>query len=335
MISLKNRNILTKDELNHYVKDEEIYNFYVGEFKDNIKFKSPFRPTEDDGSFKISYYYNAWLWVDYGRNNTPKNCVFLIMELYNLSYNNALNKIYEDIYLNNGNLEIAKINIEIKNKHSYSSCIIRDFYYDYELNYWKQANITEEDLRHYKIYCGEIRHNGIVWHRSSKEDPLFIYMYNRNNKIYKGYRPLTKDKDFKFYGYNVADHIQGYDLLPKKGEILIITKSYKDMIIWNKLGYPSIAPHAENMFVSLEMLQELSTRFTYIYVNYDNDTTGVENCIKYTTKYKEYNLNYFNIAKEHDVKDPFAFVCKYGYEELHNLFKDKLKRDKIILNFII
>ena len=322
MFDINNIYIYTKKDLNNYVSDEDIYIYYIGEFENNQWIKSPLR-TEDDASFRISFYNGEWKWTDFGISNNPKNAVEFVAQYFNISIAQAYDKIYNDIYLNKEHKKIT-INTPITNEIE-SYCKIRNYFHDWELEYWSKANITAQDLKYWDIYSGEIRNNGIIWHKSKIGDPLFIYMFDKKNQIYKGYRPLSKDSRLKFYGKNVAGHIQGYDKLPEKGDILIITKSYKDIIVWSKLGYPAIAPHTENMFISPFDIYDLQTRFKTIYVNYDNDATGVKKCIEYTN---EYGLNYFNLPLDTGCKDPFAFVVEYSYEDLEELFKQKLKRDE-------
>lgn len=316
---------ISEKDLKKIVSDEDIYLHYLGDFEDNSWFSAPWR-RDTNPSLRITYYNNKWVWTDFGEDPRPKSSIDFVMRYYNISYREAISKVYEDIVLNNKNNLLSKkiIKNEIK-----SFCKIRSEYFDFELDYWKPAEITRDDLLKWNVYSGEIRHNGVIWHTSKLGDPLFIFMFDKNIPIYKGYRPYSKDKLFKFYAKNVSGHIQGYDRLPDKGKILIITKSYKDIIVWNKLGYPAIAPHTENMFISPFDLYELQMRFEHIYVNYDNDDVGVKKSIEYTSTY---NLYYFNTPIDSCCKDVFEFICKYSYNELDFLFKQKLKRDGINFN---
>jgi hypothetical protein len=322
MIDFSDFKISSKEELNRYVSDEDIYSFYIGPINNNKWFKSPFRPNEKSPSFRISYYNDKWVWIDYGLDPRPKDAINFVMDYFSLSYYDSLDKIYKDIYLNKDH---KKLIIETETIHSFSYCNIRAEFEDFELEYWNQVNINKEDLLYWNIFSGEIRHNGVVWHSSKRNDPLFIYMWDKSLPRYKGYRPYSKDQKLKFYAHNIANHIQGIEYIPSKGDMLIITKSYKDIIIWNKLGYPSIAPHSENMFLTPFDVYDLQSRFKKIYVNYDNDETGVLKSSKFT---KEYGLNHFNLPKSCNCKDPFEFIIKNSYDDLNNLFKEKIQKDE-------
>jgi hypothetical protein len=319
MISFKNY-LITPEEFSQNITDEDIYYYYLGDFEDNSWFSAPWR-TDTSPSLRISYYKDKWVWTDFGEDSRPKYAINFIMRYYNTDYRNALQLGWNDI------IDNKKSIIKLIEKHeNISYCKIRKEFFKFELDYWKEASIDEDDLKYFDVYSGEIRHNKKIWHSSIKGDPLFIYMFDKSIPIYKGYRPFAPNSKLKFYSKNITGHIQGYNKIPKTGDILIITKSYKDVIVWYKLGYPAIAPHSENMFISPFDLYDLEKRFKHIYVNYDNDHIGVKKSIQYTS---EYNLKYFNLPTNTKCKDPFQFVVNNSYDDLNNLFLAKLKRDSI------
>lgn len=319
MISFQNFEV-SYDDFTKVISDEDIYTYYLGEFEDNSWFSAPWR-NDTSPSLRISYYKGRWVWTDFGEDARPNSAIDFIKRYYNISFSEAIQKGYNDILSTNINNK-KKTVIKYENK---SYCKIRELV-DYELEYWNKAHIIKKELDFFDVYSGEIRHNGMLWHNSKENDPLFIYMWDKKIPIYKGYRPLAPDSKLKFYSKNISGHIQGWDKLPKTGDILIITKSYKDIIVWWKLGYPAIAPHSENMFISPMDLYELEARFKTIYVNYDNDETGVKKSIQYSS---EHNLKYFNLPISTNCKDPFQFVVCNSYNDLDYLFKQKLKRDEI------
>lgn len=317
MFSFANSEISLEEFKNH-ISNEDIFYYYLGDFENNSWFSSPWR-NDSDPSLRISYYKNKWVWTDFGEDARPKDGISFIMRYYNISFYEAIQKGWQDI-TSNGLKPVKKNVIKHDNK---SYCNIRNLL-DFELEYWEKADISKKDLDLFNVYSGEIRNNSILWHSSKKEDPLYIYMWDKKIPIYKGYRPFAPNSKLKFYSKNISGHIQGWDKLPITGDIVIITKSYKDVIIWYKLGYPAIAPHSENMFISLFDLYELESRFKHIYINYDNDDTGVKKSIQYSS---EHNLKYFNLPISTNCKDPFQFVVCNSYNDLNDLFLEKLKRD--------
>jgi hypothetical protein len=68
-------------------------------------------------------------------------------------------------------------------KHDTKSyCHIRDLV-NFELDYWEAAEIKKKDLDLFNVYSGKIRHDGFLWHESTENDPLFIYMFNKKTPI--------------------------------------------------------------------------------------------------------------------------------------------------------
>lgn len=319
MFSFANSNV-SLEEFQQHITNEDIFFYYLGDFENNSWFSSPWR-NDTTPSLRISYYKNKWVWTDFGEDSRPKDGISFIMRYYNISFYEAIQKGWQDITEKATPLTKKKII-----KHDAKSyCSIRNLN-DHELEYWGKANIDQQDLNFFDVVSGEIRHNGILWHSSKKDDPLFIYMWDKKTPIYKGYRPFAPNSRLKFYSKNISGHIQGWDKLPETDDILIITKSYKDVIVWWKLGYPAIAPHSENMFISPFDLYNLESRFKHIYINYDNDETGVKKSIQYSS---EHNLKYFNLPVSTNCKDPFQFVVCNGYNDLNGLFLEKQKRDAI------
>lgn len=301
------------EEFINNITDEDIYHYYLGDFKDNSWFRAPWR-RDTNPSLRISYYNNKWVWVDFGEDIRPKNSIEFIKRYYSVPFREALKLGYKDI-IGNQSYHINKI----YSKQTSSHCIIRDIL-PYELEYWNKVEITTEDLKYFNIYSGEIRHNGIIWHTSTIDDPLYIYMWNAEHQIYKGYRPFALNPKFKFYSKNITNHIQGYDKIDNiDTDILIITKSYKDVVVWYKLGYIAIAPHSEVMFIPPDTVEHLKNKFKYIYINYDNDTVGINRSKEFSIKY---NLNSFTIPLNTKCKDPFEFVNKYNYNELNSIFME-------------
>lgn len=318
MYSFKNLKPESKEELFKHISSYSIFRHYFGDFEKNDYWcKSPFRD-EDDPSFRISFYENEWKYTDFGESPYPKDSIDFVMRTEGLSFYEALEFIYDNISNESSQPIIEK-------QPNKTFCKINQEFTQEELDYWAKALITKEDLINYNIYRGEIWLNGKAIYSSKHGDLLFIYLFDKLNKIWKGYRPYETLHKRKFFSNNVNNHIQGYDRLPETGDILVITKSYKDIIVWNKLNIHAIAPHTEHLIIDNEIMLELKARFKCIYVNFDNDATGVKNSTSFV---KEYQLSYFNIPNNLNSKDPFECVTNHNYELLLELFNEKLKRDK-------
>jgi hypothetical protein len=116
--------------------------------------------------------------------------------------------------------------------------------------------------------------------------------------------------------------VQGWTLLPKHTgqDILFVTKSYKDILTFNLLGYWAIAPNSEHSFIPDKVMEKLKTRFNNIYVWFDNDEGGLKGGGGFAEK--------FSLPFTHnpigEPKDPSDYVKEYNL----NLF------DKLVTQFL-
>lgn len=319
MFNLSNINIISKEELNKYISDEEIFTFYFKEFDLNTLYLSPFRK-ENNPSFIISYYNDKLVYRDFGISNRPSGSIDFVCNLFNITYYEALNKIYKEVLNNKPYVKtydrktISHYHLKYNELHSW------------QLNYWKKGNISKNTLDLFQVkWCNELWFEQRLWSKGSKSN--LMYYYNHNTVPYEDswtvYRPLAESSK-KFRKHNIDGKIMGLEYLPENGDILVITKSYKDIMCLYEIGISAIAPHNENIPIPKEIIDNLKTRFKKIYVNYDNDTTGVNSSIKFTTEYK---LNYWNIPKTMGCKDPFECSCIHGLQVVKNLFNEKILRD--------
>ena len=99
--------------------------------------------------------------------------------------------------------------------------------------------------------------------------------------------------------------------MEKEGDVLLITKSLKDVVVLRKAGYPSFAPQAESVHISHEVMDKLKESFKTILILYDNDVPG-KNAAEAIAK--DHNLPLFYLPSE--TKDASDFVEMYGYDEL-------------------
>jgi len=245
--------------------------FYIGKNRE-IRFKD------------FSYGYN-W------------SCFDVVMIKYNLTFSKALQKIAVDFNLFNLNTiteqnQENKPNLtQIKNIEAVQQLskieIKKRRFNELDIQYWKQFGLIPEDL--YYVYpLQNVFINGKITYNYNKLDPA--YAYNLGESKYKIYFPKRNKKYTRFL--QSGNITQGKRLLPKfikennkKFPILIITKSYKDVLVLRKLGYYGIAPSSETTLISEEEMQEYKNLFENIYLFFDNDKAGIENAKRYLNKY--------------------------------------------------
>lgn len=322
MYSLFNVAIQSKEQLLKHISEEQILTFYFGEFDLNKLYLSPFRD-EKRPSFIISYYNDKLVWRDFGTSNRPRGVIDFVCTKFNISFIEAINKILSEVVESN---KIPITKRYIKNSGFNYQLKYSDSWLDWQLEYWSKGGIKISTLNKFNVkWCNELWFNNKLFSRGSKTNLMYYYdhstvPFEESWTVYRPNAPFDK----KFRKHNIDNKTMGLDLIPESGEILVITKSYKDIMVLFEIGIPAIAPHNENIPITKETIDNLKERFDHIYVNYDNDSTGVNSSIKFT---KEHNLNYWNIPRSLNCKDPYECSCMYGVEKVFNLLNEKIKRD--------
>lgn len=90
-------------------------------------------------------------------------------------------------------------------------------------------------------------------------------------------------------------HVQGLSELPKEGgDLLIITKSLKDVMCCYEMGFNAIAAASETVFIPEDILRSLRSKWKHIVILYDRDQTGMLKARQYS---KQYKIDAFSLIK--------------------------------------
>ena len=122
--------------------------------------------------------------------------------------------------------------------------------------------------------------------------------------------------------------IQGWEQLPESGDLLIITKSYKDVMLLYEYNIPAIAPNGEYVIISEEVINSLKKRFKNIFILFDNDLAGVKNSHKYKKAYNDIPIIFLKRKYSKDISD-FYKKNKINFElAIEELFYMDLLKNK-------
>lgn len=307
---------ITLDYILSKVTEYDIYARYIGQFKIGYIYNSPFREDKNP-SFGIfrSRKSGKLLFKDHG--NGECGDVIKFVELYTglTNYNDILNRIVTDMSITN--------NTKLKSTKQYESKdtvigVVRQDWTDVDKQYWSQFSITKETL--IKFNVSSIKYylcDGVVKGIYKDENPMYAYKVYDHFKIY---RPLA-DKYTKWRNNLAPYDIQGYEQLPKKGDLLIITKSLKDVMCLYEMGYTAISPSSESTFPTPDVIDALKRRFKRILICFDRDIPGVKNMRKISLKT---GLNGFLVHKKWKAKDISDAVKLNGFEVIKNWLKETL-----------
>lgn len=307
---------ITLDYILSKVTEYDIYARYIGQFKIGFIYNSPFREDKNP-SFGIfrSRKSGKLLFKDHG--NGECGDVIKFVELYTglTNYNDILNRIVTDMSITN--------NTKLKSIKQYESKdtvigVVRQDWTDVDKQYWSQFGITKETLTKFNVFS--IKYylcDGIVKGIYKNENPMYAYKVYDHFKIY---RPLA-DKYTKWRNNLAPYDIQGYEQLPKKGDLLIITKSLKDVMCLYEMGYTAISPSSESTFLTPDVIDALKRRFKRILICFDRDISGVKNMRKISLKT---GLKGFLVHKKWKAKDISDAIKLNGFEIIKNWLKETL-----------
>nr|DAX15036.1 MAG TPA: DNA primase [Bacteriophage sp.] len=310
---------ITLDWILSKVTEYEIYAKYIGEFKVGMIYNSPFRKDKNP-SFGIFYSKRTHqlLFKDHGTGECGNIIKFVQLYTGKTEYKDILKDIVSRLNItNNTKLDHSK---EYKQPTETIIGVVRQDFTEADKQYWSQFNIDLETLKKYDV--NSIKYylcNGIVKGIYKPENPMYAYKVYNNFKIY---RPLA-DKYHKWRNNLTEYDIQGYKQLPEKGDVLIITKSLKDVMCLYKMGIPAISPASESTFIPNIALEELKKRFKRIIILFDRDKAGC----KYLRKIsQETGLEPMLIHKKFQAKDISDAIKLNGFETIKNWIKKEIQK---------
>lgn len=114
------------------------------------------------------------------------------------------------------------------------------------------------------------------------------------------------------------NNIQGYAQLPENGDLLIITKSLKDVMTLYSLGYTAVSANSENTLIPLKVMNDLKQRFKRVIVFYDNDPSGKKGALD---MHKTYDVPLMEIPISYKSKDISDFIRDYGKEKTYKILQ--------------
>lgn len=308
---------ITLDWILSKVTEYDIYAKYIGEFKVGMIYNSPFRKDKNP-SFGIFYSKrtNQLLFKDHGTGECGNVIKFVQLYTGITNYPDILKDIVNRLNINNST---KLTTTRYKPPTETVIGIVRQNFTETDKKYWSQFNIDINTLKKFNVFS--IKYylcNGVVKGIYKDTNPMYAYKVYNNFKIY---RPLG-DKYTKWRNNLTEYDIQGYEQLPQKGDILIITKSMKDVMCLYKMGIPAISPSSESTFIPDKCLEELKTRFKRILILFDRDVAG----IKYLRKIsKKTGLEPLLINKKFNAKDVSDAIKLNGFETIKNWIKTELK----------
>jgi|19_taG_2_1085344.scaffolds.fasta_scaffold00231_25 hypothetical protein len=325
--STKNVTELTIKEILKRISEYDIFKYYVGKDFKMGSISSPFRKDRNP-SFDIYPSRGTVRKIMYKDHTTGDtgSCFDLVMIMHAVGFGKALDIINHDFNLELGsnyksispskgfvgkvnNVDISKLEVETKIR-----VVRRDWNSSIDKEYWSQYGITCKTLKLFNVAPLEAYFINNRCFRLSKRSCVYCYYFGN----YK-YKILQPTSNLKWLSNASFDIIQGWHMLPEKGDLLIITKSLKDVMVFYELGISAIAPQGEGVIPSEKVINELKKRFDTIVSNYDFDRVGIKGALKMR---RLYNIPAYMFNASYDVKDVSDFVKNYSLTQLKQTIND-------------
>ena len=316
---------ITKELILSRFSEEQLMEYYLHIPVKKGLFRSPLRR---DKQPTCSFYRNksgTLIFKDFATGQ-HLNVFDVVQSIFRCDYFESLRIIANDFGIVRDNAlhkNPGKINlnpIKIKDKEISKIQIEVQEFTDGELKWWGKYGISKDILKRFDVYsCKHVFLNDQLFAESQQHCPIFGYYGKKYQglELWRCYFP--KRTSFRFITNWPSKKIQGYDQLPKKGKLLVITKSMKDSMCLYSCGITACAPNSENLFIPDKVLEDLKNRFENIVVLYDNDKPGLYNMAKIRKEHPE--LTYVFIPKRYGSKDISDFYKDYGRKETLNLIK--------------
>lgn len=136
-----------------------------------------------------------------------------------------------------------------------------------ELKFWLNFGISKSTLDRYQVKSVQY-----YWLNDFQEIPKkpfkmgFAYLVQGKIKLYQPY-----SKNLKFRNDLTVKCLEGFSQLKYRSDTLIITKSMKDVMLLDQLGYEAVSPRGENILVPRPYMQHFRKHYKKIYILFDND----------------------------------------------------------------
>lgn len=315
--------LITFEDILKHVTQEQIYSYYIGEDVSKLGFyHSPLRQ-DNVPSFALYFHQhkgNILMFRDMATKESG-DCIVLVMKLFNISYKQALLKVAVDLGLGTLTVDIKKVETtytKIVQKEKIDLGIKTRKWKIADRDYWSQFGISKNTLIKFNVH--PVSH--VFYNDSPYKVKTLAYAYletKDNTTSFKIYQPLEDKKRKWINNANYTVH-QGYTQLPPTGDLLIITKSLKDvMSLHDCMGINAIGLQSESVMMKHSVMQEYRKRFNQVICLFDNDEAGKKLSKDFT---EEYGIRHFFMPNIEGVTDFSDLVKTLGSTEAVEITKE-------------
>jgi len=322
-----------KQSLLTRIDEYTLYCDYLGYEPDLVRsYPSPLREGDETPSFGVYYSRKrkdvSFMWKDHayvngngtaGRSGDIFDLVGLLFGYTNII--DILEHIKDDYEMgsfpNKRALQIAKK--QAPSQVDWHIAVRSRALTPADQRFWKQFNISPEVLSRYNTTP-----ISAYWMAKDQRVPFYprtaTYAYRIWDR-YQLYSPLAEKKR-KFRNNWLEYYVPGYEQLRYVSDLLVITKSYKDVMMFDSFNYEAVSPRGEGIPLPAEFMEHAKNRYKRIVVWQDNDgKTGAD---KYYPELERFVCP--GSPETGDPKDPTDYCKAYGPERTLQLINNTIWR---------
>jgi hypothetical protein len=321
-----NTTLLTKEAILDKVNDYAIFSHYIGQ---TVPLRRAFRsPLHDDRkpSFWVISLNGKLIFKDFTLGITG-DCFKFVRTLFNEDFFCTLRRINKDFNLG----LIDNFDPLANTPVIHTKPDIEDFEYSVinyrprtwnslDREYWNQYKVSFDTLVNHCVV--PISHFWIDGKVYIADAIAYAYNVNGATKIYQPYSEFNKWRS----NQSVND-IFGIECYDPYADILLFTKSNKDLMCFNECGYTSLAVAAENSLPSSEFFEGIFRRHSLCILFWDNDYNkksnwGQINALRILGMYPKF-VNLY-VPTEYHSKDFSDFIHNHGFNTAKSWLNSQL-----------
>lgn len=316
-------------EILQHVSEEELFKFYCPNFKKlDESFCSDLRK-ESNPSCRVSDFGTFLLYKDFGSQEPGTNIWGYLMRKYQCSYRDALDRVASDFNLKSSSfVQLESIGLTnsfnnlakgIQPKRTIIKIKVRTWMLSDKRYWWDRYGISKELLNAYTVKPISYFWINDQLIQAPNITYSYDYYYHNGRFLRKIYQPLNKLH--KWQSNIDTTVVQGIANIPKYNDLLIVTKSLKDVMCLKLLGYPAVAPNNEASWLPEVVWAKFILRYPRRVIFFDNDEPGILNAEIFSERY---GIPYTFIPISEKIKDISDYIHYHGIDSAKNLMKNLL-----------
>lgn len=271
---------IDRDKVLSMINEEDVFRYYNISVQYNKNFHSPFRKDRNPSCRLLRNKNGRIILCDYS-GYFYGDCFDLIMKMERCGFQEALMKAVEiaggkSRYSKHYKPPVSEFT-EIK--------VVKAKWDDNHYNYWKKYHISPQTLDYYEVFPADvITINGrILYNRLLSKNPFEpVFGFFDEDIVTKVYFPMRVNGSKHYHSsfYVILGWRQAVLQKDLCDGLLVITKSYKDVMCLKEFGINSIAVSSENYIIPYGFMDMIASVFEKVIVFYDNDYSGKRALVK-------------------------------------------------------